>query len=284
MANKIYLKDEDLENLFKVRIIQYDNPNANAELFICNDIVIKIYYGNSKHIKFNINVINNIFSKLSFFRNINELVLPKDLIIYNNNIVGFSMPYVNGTTLEEIINKKIYTEYDMKKIFINLLSIINKFNNLPFRFFIGDMHEKNIIIDKNGKINIIDSDTFIIDNNKLCIDGEYLVGKYVNHFYNNSELEKIQISADYYSLLCIILNYVFKDIIEDVSEPVNWLKNNSQFKQIYPILNRVDENFILSEDDINRIFNFKDNLKYKYKDNNKLLKKIKKIRKLSNKE
>ena len=280
MENKIYLKDDDLEKFFKVRIIQCDNHNANAELFIHDDLVFKIYHGDNTYNKFNINVINNIFSKLSFFKKINELVLPKDLIIYNNNIVGFSMPYINGITLEEIINENLYSDYDIKKIFINLLNIINKFKDLPFKFFIGDMHEKNIIIDKNGNINIIDPDSFIIDNKKLCINNEYLVGKYINHFYNNSELKKIQISADYYSLLCIVLNYAFKDIIEDKSEPISWIKKDIQFKELYPILNRINENFVLLESDINEIFDFKNNLKYEYKDNKKLLKEIKRIRKL----
>ena len=59
------------------------------------------------------------------------------------------MPYINGITLEEIINENLYSDYDIKKIFINLLNIINKFKDLPFKFFIGDMHEKNIIIDKS---------------------------------------------------------------------------------------------------------------------------------------
>lgn len=265
------------------RIIQVGNYNANAELFIYNKTVIKIYNGDDNHNTFNINVIKNIFSKLSVLSSISELVLPKNLIVYNDNIVGFSMPYINGITLEKTVNKNLYSDQEIKKIFLRLLNIINRCHNLPFHFYIGDMHEKNIMIDKNNKIYIIDPDSFIINDNKLSIDGKYLIGKYTNHFYNNSEIEKIQSSADHFSLLCMILNYAFKNIIEDTSEPVTWLKSDLQFKEIYPILNRVNENFILSEEDINKIFDFKNKLEYKPKDNKELLREIRRVRTIAKK-
>lgn len=277
MVTTINLKDNSLKNVLKTKIVQKDNYNSNSELFIYNDLVLKIY-DDSIYSSFNIDVINKINTRKSFLNNIEELVLPKDLVIYNNRIVGFSMPYIEGITLDTIIEEELYSEEEMKKIFFSILDIINKFSSLPFSFFIGDLHEKNIIIDKNFKNNIIDSDSFIIDNNKLFVNGNYLVGKYVNHYYNNSELEKINLTADYYSLLCIVLNYLFKGIIDDVSNPVSSLKRNSQFNELFTILENVDKNFILSKDDINKIFNFKKTLKYQYKENKELIKLIKKIR------
>lgn len=277
MVTTINLKDNSLKNVLKTKIVQKDNYNSNSELFIYNDLVLKIY-DDSIYSSFNIDVINKINTRKSFLNNIEELVLPKDLVIYNNRIVGFSMPYIEGITLDTIIEEELYSEEEMKKIFFSILDIINKFSSLPFSFFIGDLHEKNIIIDKNFKNNIIDSDSFIIDNNKLFVNGNYLVGKYVNHYYNNSELEQINLTADYYSLLCIVLNYLFKGIIDDVSNPVSSLKRNSQFNELFTILENVDKNFILSKDDINKIFNFKKTLKYQYKENKELIKLIKKIR------
>ena len=282
MENKIYIKDEELEELFKNRIVQYDNTNSNSELFINGNTIFKIYNGDSEIDLFNKKVINTIFNKYAYLNSIKELVLPKKLLIYNKHIVGFSMPYIEGNSLEEIINQN--KDYDMKSIFIKILNIINTYKELPFDFFIGDMHEKNIIIDKNNNIKIIDPDSFIIDNNKLCIDNEYLVGKYPNHYFNNNELKRINYYSDYYSLLCIILNYLFKNIIEDTSNPITWIKEEQQFKEIHPLLNRVDEHFILNEEDINNIFEFKNKLNYKYIENKELHNEIQRIRKLIKKD
>ncbi len=279
MINKLVLKDEKLEELFNNRIIQNNNSNANSELFIYKNDVFKIYNGDSEIDNYNLNTINNIFSKYKYLSTIKELVLPKELLIYNNEIVGFSMPYIKGLSLEEIINNKLDKNYNMKEIFINLLNIIKKSEELPFEFIIGDMHEQNIIIDEDNNIKIIDPDSFIIDNNKICIDGEYLVGRYPNHYYDNSELMKVNSSIDYYSLLCIVLNYEFKDINGDISNPVNWLKKDSQFNGINHILNRVDNNFVLTENDIEEIIIFKNNLNYEYKEYD-VEKEIKRVRKL----
>ena len=279
MIDNIYINDNDLKDLFKNRIIQYDNYNSYSELFIHNNEIIKIYNNIDSFSKHNINVIKNILNKKNYLKKINGLVLPNNLLIYNNHIVGFSMPYIKGTTLNDIINNNLYDEDTIKEIFIKLLNIINKFKELPFDFYLGDLHEKNIIIDDNNNVNIIDCDSFIIDNNKLCIDDKFILGKYPNSHFNNSELKDINISADYYSLLCIILNYELKDIIEDKLDPVTFLKEDQQFKNIYPIIDKVNnKDFILSKEDINNIFNFKNNLDYKKKDNLLLLNKIKRIR------
>lgn len=278
MENKLYLKDEELEELFKFKIIQQDNFNSNSDLFKYGNTIFKIYNGNNTLDIFNKSVINNIFNKYNYLSNIKELVLPKKLLIYNNHIVGFSMPYIEGNSLEEIINNN--KDYNMKDIFIKLLNVINTYKELPFEFFIGDMHEKNIIIDNNNNIKIIDPDSFIIDNNKLCIDNEYLVGKYPNHYFNNNELKRINYSSDYYSLLCIILNYLFKNIIEDTSNPITWLKEEQQFKEIHEYLYKINEHFILKEEDINNLFEFKNKLNYKYIENQEVKKEIQKIRKV----
>ena len=278
MENRRYLKDEELEDLFRNRIIQHDNFNSNSELFKYGDIVLKIYNGDSEVDLFNKRVISNIFNMYSYLKDIGELVLPKDILIYNGYTVGFSMPYIEGKSLEEIINQKI--DYDMKSIFIRLLDLINRCKKLPFDFCIGDMHEKNIIIDNDNNIRIIDADSFIIDNNKLFIDGRYILGKYANHYFNDSQLERIKNACDYHSLLCIILNYLFKGIIEDVMNPVAWLKEDSQFEEIYPILDRVDENFILNEEDIYKLFEFKNRLNYKYIRQQETQKEIDRIRRV----
>ena len=152
MENKMYLKDEDLRVVFNNRIIQNDNSNANSELFIFNDTILKIYFGDNRYNNYNLSVINNIISKKNILGRVDELVLPKDLVIYNDKVVGFTMPYVKGNTLNELIKNDSLSDKDIKSIFTNLLNIIKEFEEFSFSFCIGDIHEKNILIDDNNNI------------------------------------------------------------------------------------------------------------------------------------
>ena len=278
------INDNELKNIFKNRIIQENNCNANSEIILYNNEILKIYLNNQKMIDHNLNVIKQLFNNYFELISIKELVLPKEYIFYNNKIVGYSMPYINGLSLHEIIeNNSLYTSY-MRLIFIRLLNMIENIKTLPFDFYIGDMHEKNIIVDKHLNPYIIDSDSFIINNNKLKINDNTIIGKYPNQYFNNEELNKIGISSDYFCLFSIILNYSFKNIINYNNKPVDFIKNDKQFKSLNYIIERLNNinDFYITEDDINNIFKLKYNLKYKYNNNDeKIIKKeLKRIRKI----
>lgn len=271
--------DKDLKELFSNRIIQYDNTNRNSEVFIYNNQVLKIYTETDKRYKYNLKVLKELFKKYKYLKNIKELVLPQDIISYNSNIVGFSMPLINGITLDKAINDNLLTEDEIKSIFIKLLHLINKFKELPFNFMIGDLHEKNVIIDKYLNINIIDCDSFIINNKKLVIDNQVLIGKYPNHYFNNKELKDKNIKLDYFCLLSMILNYVFKDII-DISNPIKFIIEHNEFNSLNYLINRLNNpnNFNLTENDIDNIFKLKD--KIIIKDNQELEKELSRLRKI----
>ena len=278
------INDNDLKKIFKNRIIQENNCNANSEVFLYNNEILKIFLNNQKMIDHNLSVIKQLFDNYFELISIKELVLPKEYIFYNNKIVGYSMPYINGLSLHEIIeNNSLYTSY-MRLIFIRLLNMIENIKTSPFNFYIGDMHEKNIIVDKHLNPYIIDCDSFIINNNKLKINNTTIIGKYPNQYFNNDELKKINISSDYFCLFSIILNYSFKDIINYNNKPVEFIKNHSQFKSLNYIIERLNNinDFYITEDDINNIFKLKYNLKYKFNNNDeKIIKKeLKRIRKI----
>ena len=59
---------------------------------------------------FPFSVIRNIFRKKEYLNKIDELVLPLDLLIYNGKTVGFSMPYIQGNTLYDIIRYNLLDE------------------------------------------------------------------------------------------------------------------------------------------------------------------------------
>ena len=279
MVNKKIIYDYELEKLFTHMIIQADNTNRNSELFINDNEVLKIYVDNKKMYKYNLQVLKEIIKKENYLRSINELVLPNSLIIYNNNIVGYSMPYIEGYTLLEIMDKKLLNDNEIKVIFNKILNLIDRLKKLPFNMFIGDLHEKNVIINNMLNINIIDCDSYVINNKKLIKDKEVIIGKYSNIYFNNKELKRINIASDYICLLSMLLNYVFKGNI-DMMNPIEYIKCHSEFNNLSYLVKRLDKfnNFYLTCDDIDYIFNLKN--KIIVDDNYELENEIKRIRKI----
>lgn len=277
------LQDSSLKDVFKNRIVQENNFNSNSELFVLNDQVLKIYNENDKSKKYNLDTIKQVMKRQKYLNKIPELVLPTELITYNNNVVGFSMPFINGECLEDILKDNSLNSDGLYIIFIELLELLNQFEKLPFSFVIGDIHEKNVIITDYLKINIIDCDSFIIKNKKLEIDDEYHIGKYINCHYQKKDLDKLTISCDHFCLLCMILNYLFKNITADTCDPVSFIRDDDQFLLIKNILNRTEDlkSFRLTIDDIDKLFNFKKNLNYEMRDNPELEEQLKRVRKIS---
>ena len=270
--------EKDLPVLFQNKITQLYNDNSNSDLFIYEDKVLKIYKDDCKK---NIEIIESVLNHYNELANIKSLVLPDELIIYNNHIVGFSMPYIKGNTLDEIIINNTFNEQQMCMIFRKILEVISSFKKLSFSFSIGDLHEKNIIIDNNLNVYIIDCDSFIINNNKMTDNNDYLVGKYPNHCFDNNTLSN-DVLFDYHTLLCIIFNYIFQDIIINKDNPIEIIKNDSQFKDLKYLCVRAQniESFELTTEDINDIFEFKKRLIYHKPDNTKYIKEIERVHKL----
>lgn len=140
-------------------IHQEDNNNSYSYLFIHNNEVLKIYIDKFEVVKDNIKVLKQI-SKTKELKNIKELVLPNYLVSYKNQVVGYSMPYIKGQTLDEIIKNDIYDVNTIKNIFKKILETIEKINNPKLNISIGDLHEKNIIIDDKLNLHFIDIDSY----------------------------------------------------------------------------------------------------------------------------
>ncbi len=279
MVNKIVIKDSELKSIFAGRIIQAENDNRNAEICIYNNQVYKIYTGNKRTYKHNLYVLKQIIKKYKYLNAIKELILPTNLLVYNNDIVGYTMPYANGLLLGDILKDNLLNDEEIKLIFKKILSLIDRLKVLPFDIFIGDIHEKNIIVDNELNIKVIDCDSFIINNKKLIVNNMILMGRFPNNYYSNQELKNIGIAADYLSLFSLILNYVFKNIINQI-EPVNFVKNNSEFNELNYILDRLKKpnNFYLTDKDIDNIFKLKNTIVIN--DSEDLQKQLTRIRKI----
>lgn len=238
-----------------IKIQQENNFNSYSSLFIVDNEVIKIYTDRYDKVKFNIITLELLFKKEKYLRKIKELVLPNKLIKHKNNIVGFSMPYIKGLTLEEIINNNSYSEKEIEEIFIKILNVIIELSKLPFDFCLADLHEKNVIVDSNKNIHLIDCDGFVIDDNQMVIDGSILMGKYLEQKNKDEDLNGVSVSGDYFCLLCMVINYIFKNKIHTIDD----LKDFSEYlddKYLNKIITRASDikNFKLTQSDIEMLF------------------------------
>lgn len=155
--------------------------------------------------------------------NIEELVIPDCLVSINTNIVGYAMDLVDGINLSQVIyNSKIEIKEKIR-ILKKFGEVLNKMNNVRKYtnindFYIGDIHEENIMVEKNGNIKIIDLDSCKILNN-LASPTRYLQslkrkGIVFNQKYNidniNPDIIKPNIQTDYYCYIILLLNTLYQ--------------------------------------------------------------------------
>lgn len=124
------------------------------------------------------------------------LVLPEDYIFIENNNdyqIGFTLKPIIGTNLQDILAEESYN-YKKKILLIkNLGKFLEKFGsvpNFPYKIFIGDLHEGNIMITNNKTINLIDTTSLYIDTN-FC---EAQPSKYLEF---NEEIKKEKYNTKY---------------------------------------------------------------------------------------
>lgn len=155
--------------------------------------------------------------------NITELVIPDCLVSINTNIVGYAMDLVDGINLSQVIyNSKIDIKEKIR-ILKQFGEVLNKMDNVRKYtsindFYIGDIHEENIMVDNNGNIKIIDLDSCKILNN-LASPTRYLQslkrkGIIFNQKYNidciNTDIITPNIQTDYYCYIILLLNTLYQ--------------------------------------------------------------------------
>ena len=235
--NVIYtlLLDRDIEKIFTHRIEQTGNFNSYSELFIYENEVYKIYMNNQELSSQNIETLKYIFKYEKELSSIKEIVLPTSFLVYNNNMVGFKMPYIKGILLLDLLQDNNIGTETKKMYFLEILKAINKTKDLSFPFSFSDLHEKNIIIDTNGNIKIIDCDGFIINNNTFKCENELVYGKYLNNVVTTKDINSI----DYICLLCMIFNYLYNIDNQTLNNLIKKTKKS---------------NFVLTANDIEELF------------------------------
>ena len=191
-------------------ISQKGNINAYSKILLLpkQKQVAKVCYKNwdlwHKNLT-NLKLICNQISPQDF----PEIVFPTGLLEHKGDIVGYLMPYIEGNTLFEVMDCKLFSTRDILMIFNRIASVIQR---LPKNIHLGDLHPGNIIVSNDGNISLIDIDGFSVDEGysmtcPLCIEDLPLL-KYLN----NDNSVKIGENTDIYCLLHIFLNWLFDEI------------------------------------------------------------------------
>lgn len=172
-----------------------------------------------------------------------NFVVPEFLVSINRRIEGFVMPFIEGKNLSVIFKDynidNAEKKYYLKRIgqILEQIKNIRKYTSLT-DFYIGDLHEDNIIVENNKRnIHIVDFDSCKIMGNKPS-PSRYLTPIALLNFTDRKykEINDINIFANYeidentdlYCYIIIILNFLYGENInnigkDDFSEYLNYL-------------------------------------------------------------
>lgn len=141
---------------------QEGNENAYTRLFVMSKQcqVAKVCYKEwslwEKNLV-NLQVITNECATSDF----PEINMATSLLEFDNKIVGYLMPYVEGNTFDDIIKRRLKTPSQILCIFDQIATVINK---LPTNISIGDLHSRNILVTNKEQVKLVDIDGFSVSN------------------------------------------------------------------------------------------------------------------------
>lgn len=143
----------------KAEISQENNYNAYSRLFITDKkTVVKLYVSSPELAKKNTENLLTLSSRCNL-DTMAELVLPTELIRFQNQIIGYAMPYIQGRSLNHFLADSCVSDQAKFSVFKQLSQLICE---LPGDVFIGDLHGENVLVDSEFKIHLIDIDGFSI--------------------------------------------------------------------------------------------------------------------------
>lgn len=187
--------------------------------------------------------------------------IPDSLCTVNGNIVGFTIPKIEGINLTTILKSKNIScqeqIYYLKKIgeILNQLHYIRKNTSLK-DIYINDLHDSNFIVDNNKKeLKVIDLDSCKIGSNKPFV-ARFLtpfslingINKYrINNDKNSSGYMVPDSNTDLYCYSMVILNYLYGDsfgniAIENFYKYLNYLESIGISKDLINVFSKLVSN------------------------------------------
>lgn len=213
---------------------RYRGKKMLIKKFLCHDAIFftnKLY--TLEAIDVNRNYIPDYFIKSEY------------LLSIDKRIEAFAMPLFNGVNLSMILNDS-NIDIEEKKFYLKRIGqILNEMKNIrkytPLSdFYIGDLHEDNLIVDANSReVYVADFDSCKILGNKTfypkyltnsCLISN-LNGKYKrnddNPYLVNYEVDE---NTDLYCYTIMILNYLYGGTV-----------NNMEIIEFYNYLNYLND-------------------------------------------
>lgn len=194
----------------------------------------EFYYKEGRIFGNKLNTINTLINEVPKL-GIKELILPDKLAVIDNTVIGFTMDYIENTNLFYKLNDYNVKRIDKIKYLKEIGVILEKIKKardyyLIDKFYLGDIHEQNFIVDTDDRIRVVDLDssyigannpfaTKFLSTNKAILD---LPNKYPKNDYIHIPNENTDILC--YSM--IILNYLSKYPINtlDIADFYNYLE------------------------------------------------------------
>ena len=170
-------------------------------------------------------------------------VIPDSLVTVDNDIVGFTIPYIDGKTLKNVLySREIPVEIKikyLKKIGVILDDMASLRTNTDLKhFYLNDMHESNFMIaSSTNQLYVVDLDGCKI-NASFSFPSRYLTRNALlnnaNKYHVESDLRHgayvmANKDSDLYCYIIIILNYLYGEYI-----------NNISIKEYYDYLNYLE--------------------------------------------
>src|SRR5574344_1281539 len=116
--------------------------------------------------------------------NMEELVMPNKLAIYNHKIIGFTMDYIKNINVELLLKSPDITVKGKRELLISVGNVLEKLEKIRMdgivkNFYLNDLHEGNFIYNLDTKmVNVVDLDSCRINYNKPFLS------RYLNKFSN----------------------------------------------------------------------------------------------------
>ena len=243
-------------NFKKIKILK---KSPISKVFLLDEKeVVKVY--NSSYLK-GINRRRALERKIEASSTIKlkELVLPKKIILINDNFAGYTMEYIKGESYLDIAIAP-YRNLDLiNKEYLEIEKIIKKFHKEGI--IVPDLlNLTNIIVTEDG-LRFIDYDGMQIRDNKASSVSKILKKdirhsstiKYCNHLGLYTE------ELDKKSLLILYILITFNNLIDDIN------MDNNRFEKIDKLLEELN----ISQEDklkeiINKAYNPRSDIKNEY--------------------
>lgn len=156
--------------------------------------LLKIYYNQTPfYIADKIHIISKLIATFEKIE-MKELVLPTSLVSLDSQISGFSMPFIeNNINLTLLLNNPNVCLQQKLKWLKEILLILIKIEESPFlnqKFYLGDIHEANFILDMNTQmIKAVDLDSSYIHGGPIPVSKFTTLNFLLEQFPNKYHLD-----------------------------------------------------------------------------------------------